>query len=240
MINIKKKKEKEFKGKSFNQKINFVTRIFQLPLLVGIIFAILLSTGYVSTKVAFTKSMKPTINPGNIIVLFAFDGKEELFEGEIVAIKTFIDGKYVIVIHRISGIHYNQKGEIDYYYSKGDKNKNTDRWNDDISDAHGSPIYPKDITAKSFLIIPTGEYMIMFTQHKMLGIIAAIIFVLLVFFCFTLIQQLFIYTYYCIRELVRLTRIRIENRGYDESNSLKELKRERKVLESQINSRTRG
>lgn len=240
MIKIKKKKEKEFKGKSFNQKIKFVTRIFQLPLLVGIIFAILLSTGYLSTRVSFTKSMKPTINPGNIIILVAFDGKEELVEGEIVAIKTIIDGKYVTVIHRISGIHFDESGKVDYYYSKGDKNKNTDRWNDDISDAHGSPIYPKDITAKSFYIIPTGEYMIMFTQHKMLGIIAAIIFVLLVFISITLIQQLVIYIYYFIRELVRLTRIRIENREYDKSNSLKELKRERKALESQINSRTRG
>ncbi|ACS34628.1 Signal peptidase, peptidase S26B [Thermococcus gammatolerans EJ3] len=90
--------------------------------------------------VVLTDSMKPNINPGDLVVIYP---SRDVHPGDVVLYRIELGGTEYRIIHRVVAIRTDQEGRI-YYVTKGDNRKYTDPWR----------VYPDQVVGKLLFVIP--------------------------------------------------------------------------------------
>lgn len=116
----------------------------------------------IRTFTVLTGSMRPSLNPGDIVIVKDVDSNN-LRKGDVI---TFKDGQ-VLVTHRIDEV-VTENGEV-FFRTKGDANNTTDS---ELVDS-------EQILGRKILKIPYAGYVIDFIK-KPAGIVACGIFVMLI------------------------------------------------------------
>lgn len=92
--------------------------------------------------VVLTDSMKPRINPGDLVVTKPIS-PDELRAGDVVLYRVTIGDSTYWVVHRIVDVRTDSSGNL-YYLTKGDNREYIDPWR----------VYPDQIIGKVVLVIP--------------------------------------------------------------------------------------
>ncbi len=92
--------------------------------------------------VILTDSMKPHINPNDIVVI-APTPKEDLRVGDVIMYRVSIGNSTYQIVHRIVDIRTDPTRRA-YFVTKGDNRKYTDPWR----------VYPDMVVGKVILVIP--------------------------------------------------------------------------------------
>ncbi|AHL23508.1 signal peptidase I [Thermococcus nautili] len=92
--------------------------------------------------VILTDSMKPHINPGDLVVTRPVS-PSELHVGDVILYEIHLGNATYRITHRIVAIKRDDSGRI-YFVTKGDNRKYTDPWR----------VYPDQVIGKVILVIP--------------------------------------------------------------------------------------
>ncbi|MDI3475130.1 MAG: signal peptidase [Thermococcaceae archaeon] len=92
--------------------------------------------------VILTDSMKPHINPNDLVVTRPVS-PEELRKGDVILYRMEIGNGTFQILHRIVDVGVDESGRL-YYRTKGDNRNYTDPWR----------VYPEQVVGRPVLVIP--------------------------------------------------------------------------------------
>jgi len=122
-----------------NVVFSFLTYFFLAFVIIVVVLHFVFGFQYV---VVLTNSMKPTINPGDLVIVKPVD-PYKLHVGDIILYQIHIGGATYRITHRIVAIGHDREGRL-YFITKGDNRKYTDPWR----------VYPNQVIGKVVLVIP--------------------------------------------------------------------------------------
>lgn len=121
-----------------------------------------------------TDSMKPTINPGDLIITKEYDGTSLLEKGDIISFFSLTDDTIIIKTHRIDEVHTNNGSPS--YITKGDN----------VDEVDELEVVPGDIVSTySGTKLPVMGKVLTFLQSQ-IGFFVFIILPLFAFFIYQL------------------------------------------------------
>ncbi|WP_297508600.1 signal peptidase I [Thermococcus sp.] len=113
--------------------------------------------------VILTDSMKPSINPGDLVITKPVD-PSELRVGDVILYEVHIGGNTYRITHRIVEIKTDPSGRY-YLVTKGDNRKYADPWN----------VYPEQVLGKVVLVIHTVGVLWYYTPMIVLALFLFVI-----------------------------------------------------------------
>ncbi|WP_297497967.1 signal peptidase I [Thermococcus sp.] len=113
--------------------------------------------------VILTDSMKPSINPGDLVITRPVD-PSELHVGDVILYEIHIGGNTYRITHRIVEIRTDPSGRY-YFITKGDNRRYPDPWS----------VYPGQVLGKVVLVIHTVGILWYYTPMIVLALLLFVI-----------------------------------------------------------------
>ncbi|NJE43183.1 signal peptidase I [Thermococcus sp. GR6] len=107
--------------------------------------------------VILTDSMKPNINPNDLVVTYP---SHNVHVGDVILYNIEIGNSTYRILHRVAEIRTDENGQI-YYITKGDNRERPDPW----------VVYPDQVIGKPLLVIPKIGVIWYYTPLIILGLI---------------------------------------------------------------------
>ncbi len=110
--------------------------------------------------VVLTDSMKPKINPGDLVVIYP---SRDVHPGDVILYRIELGGTEYRIIHRVVAIKTDREGRA-YYVTKGDNRGYTDPWR----------VYPDQVVGKVVLVVPYAGRIYYYVPLIMTGLFLAL------------------------------------------------------------------
>ncbi|ANF22491.1 signal peptidase I [Thermococcus piezophilus] len=111
--------------------------------------------------VILTDSMKPNINPNDLVVTYP---SHNVHIGDIILYNIEIGNSTYRILHRVAEIRTDENGQI-YYITKGDNRERPDPW----------VVYPDQVIGKPLIVIPKVGVIWYYTPFLVLALLLVVI-----------------------------------------------------------------